>query len=448
MAKKRLPGTIYLNNGRYWWKVKFEGDKKFSYFPLKPVGARFATKDIGTARIIAQEMLTGLQTKNIKRPQDTNGKISNIINHYLVYAKAYYGDEGEKHAGHDLVLLNENFGDILAEDFTSLDFQRLIEALVDTGLARKTINDRIGRVKRLFKWAANQMLIPRSTYDSVALVDRLKKNRAVPRIDDPNETIRAKETGRKRLVPVDIVEKTLPHLSNVVAAMARLQLVTGMRSTEICIMRPCDIDRKGEVWVYTPKNTEGLWDYKTQWREESDVEKEICLGPKAQKIVEPFLFRGKTEYLFKPSESEADHREKKHKNRKTPMMFGNKPGTNNKGIRKFNECFSRDSYRRAITRACEQAFPPPEHLRQNANETKRAFNARLTEAEKTELKAWNKKHAWHPHQLRHTATTLITRELGQDHAQAYIGHSDKAMTALYSRDATLTLAKAAALEVG
>ena len=71
------------------------------------------------------------------------------------------------------------------------------------------------------------------------------------------------------------------------------------------------------------------------------------------------------------------------------------------------------SYRRAITRACEKAFPPP---------------ANVVAEGKAAVRAWRKVHAWHPHQLRHTAGTRIRREFGLEAAAATLGHSSAKLT--------------------
>ena len=66
-----------------------------------------------------------------------------------------------------------------------------------------------------------------------------------------------------------------------------------------------------------------------------------------------------------------------------------------------------------------------------------AFLARLTDAERDELQAWQDQHRWHPHQLRHTAGTLIRQEFGLEAAQLALGHSSAKVTdAVYAeRDA-------------
>ena len=90
---------------------------------------------------------------------------------------------------------------------------------------------------------------------------------------------------------VEIVEATLPKLPAPVAAMVRLQLLTGMRAGEVMVMRGMDLNTSGPTWVYTPHR------HKNQYR---GLERVIYLGPQAQEAIKPFL-RSKVEaYLFSP----------------------------------------------------------------------------------------------------------------------------------------------------
>lgn len=52
-----------------------------------------------------------------------------------------------------------------------------------------------------------------------------------------------------------------------------MQLLTGARPGETILMRTCDIDTTGPVWVYRPHRHKG---------EHHEHEREIRLGPKAQ----------------------------------------------------------------------------------------------------------------------------------------------------------------------
>jgi integrase len=75
-----------------------------------------------------------------------------------------------------------------------------------------------------------------------------------------------------------------------------------------------------------------------------------------------------------------------------------------------------NTYRHAITRAIERAFPAPEHSKKK--------NA--------ELKAWYKQYHWHPHQLRHNAATFPRKEFGLETARIILGHRSAALTEVYA----------------
>ena len=112
--------------------------------------------------------------------------------------------------------------------------------------------------------------------------------------------------------------------------------------------------------------------------------------------------------------------------------------------------YTRDSYHRAIHRACDQAFPPPDELarakvpargrKKNAMrwETEAEWKRRLGPTKWEKLTAWRREHRWHPHQLRHAAGTRIRREFGLEAAQIALGHSSALITdAVYAeRDLT------------
>ena len=92
-----------------------------------------------------------------------------------------------------------------------------------------------------------------------------------------------------------VVQATLPHLSEVVTDMVRFQRLTGSRPAEVCLVRPCDVDTSGDVWIYRPES------HKT---EHHGRERVICIGPKAQDVLRPYLLREKESYCFVPAESE------------------------------------------------------------------------------------------------------------------------------------------------
>ncbi len=49
--------------------------------------------------------------------------------------------------------------------------------MIDKGLARSVINKRIGMLKKMFRWAASQQLVPVTVYQALATVENLRAGR-------------------------------------------------------------------------------------------------------------------------------------------------------------------------------------------------------------------------------------------------------------------------------
>ena len=65
--------------------------------------------------------------------------------------------------------------------------------------------------------------------------------------------------------------------------------LTGCRPAEVCLVRPCDVDTSGDVWIYRPEL------HKT---EHHGRERIICIGPKGQDVLRPYLLRAEGAYCF------------------------------------------------------------------------------------------------------------------------------------------------------
>ena len=94
--------------------------------------------------------------------------------------------------------------------------------MIDSGLARTTINQRVGRIVRLFKWAVENELVPPGVHHGLKAVAGLQKGRS-----------EARETEPVRPVPDAPVEAIRPHVARQVWAMIELQRLTGMRPGEV-----------------------------------------------------------------------------------------------------------------------------------------------------------------------------------------------------------------------
>jgi len=121
----------------------------------------------------------------------------------------------------------------------------------------------------------------------------------------------ARETAPVTPVSDDVVEKTLPHLPDVVADMVRFQRLTGCRPGEVCVLRPRDVDRSGEIWQYVPAS------HKMQHRGRQRV---IFVGPQAKALLAPYLLRDADAYCFSPEDTDRQRKAKLRAKRKTPVQ--------------------------------------------------------------------------------------------------------------------------------
>lgn len=286
----------------------------------------------------------------------------------------------------------------LASEFGPMQLKIVRQSMIDAGWARTYINQQVAVIVRMFKWGVTEGLIPAGTHMALDLVDGLRRGESG-----------AKETRKRRGIDGATVEATLFFLSPTVRAMIELQQATGARPGEICVLCPCDLDRSGDVWEFKPTEHKGEW---------IDHERTIYIGPRGQDVLRPFLLRAADAYCFSPVESMAWHRAERHARRQTPLSCGNKPGSKSKPRPKRTpkDRYTTDSYRRAIHRACDQAFPAPDDITDD----------------RELMSAWLSEHRWSPHQLRHTMATRVRKEFDIEAAKAVLGHSATNVTGIYA----------------
>jgi integrase len=250
--------------------------------------------------------------------------------------------------------------------------------MIKADLSRGVINARIARIKRVFRWAASEELIPATVVGKLETVAGLEEGRS-----------EAREAKPVLPVPDEIVDKTLPRLPQVVADMVRLQRLTGCRPGEICALRPCDVDRTGEIWCYTPAGHK---------MEHLGRQRVIFIGPRAQQILLPYLLRDATAFCFSPNESEQKRKRTMRENRKTKVQPSQVNRAKKNPKRKPKNGFNTQSYANAIRRACRKA----------GIET------------------------WSPNRLRHLAATNIRKRFNLEAAQVVLGHANAEVTQLYA----------------
>ncbi len=334
-------------------------------------------------------------------PPSKEPSMAEIMVAYLEYAKGYYVKNGNVTNEYTMMreslkFIRKSCSTLPASQFGPKRLKEIRQDMIAAGHSRKYINSNVDRVRRMFRWAAAEELIEPSIPQALAMVTGLRQGRT-------------EAPDRPPVLPVDdaTVDATLPYVPEIVGDMIRLQRATGMRPAELCMIRPCDLDRSGQVWLYRPES------HKT---EHHGHQRQVLIGPKGQEVLLRYLARDSQAYCFCPCDSEARRRAAQHEARQTPMNQGNRPGLNraDNPQRPAGNQYSTNAYRRAIHRACDKAFKAPKGMQGD------------------ELKAWKAAHRWSPNQLRHSAATEIRKQFGLEAAQVVLGHSRADVTQVYA----------------
>lgn len=316
-----------------------------------------------------------------------------LLDRFLTHAAARY-EGGKEVSRYRLVCrtLAEVCGRSPADEFAPIHLREYRRRLIEQGRNRAVVNRLANAAKLVMRWGVCEGLIP------PVITDRLDK---LPALRAGEEGVR--ERQRRRALRLGDVERTLTHLPPVLVTMVRVQLLTAMRSGEVCAMRPVDIDTTGRVWWYTPES------HKNAHRQH---ERRIPLIPAVQDLLRPYLARPIHAHLFAPAEAEGWYRERRRAERVTPANQGNGPGRNAALNRKRppGQSYSTPSYSKAIGWACRRAWPAPKGI---------------TAEQRAE---WHREHRWSPNLLRHTAAQVVRDQFGAEVAALVCGHRSSSVT--------------------
>ena len=244
---------------------------------------------------LLQEWMAGgpVDRSDLKHGAATKGRaeftVDEVILAFWEHAEAHYrgpdgSPTGEVGNFRDALRpVRRLYGHTRAIQFGPLALRAVRDEMVRSGLARTTVNARVNRIRRVFRWAASLELVPSSVPQGLATVAGLQQGRTP-----------APEPEGVGPVRVGDVEATLPHLPSPVAAMVRVQLVSGCRAGEVVRMRACDIAMVGPIWEYRPSA------HKTAWRGHDRV---VLLGPRAQEVIRGLLKADREAYLFDPCQA-------------------------------------------------------------------------------------------------------------------------------------------------
>ncbi len=184
------------------------------------------------------------------------------------------------------------------------------------------------------------------------------------------------------------------------------------------------------MWSYRPLS------HKNSWRGRERV---IVLGPQAQAVVREFLKEDASRYLFSPRDAVAELHAARGRRRRTKRKPSETRSRRPNAGQAHSPHYDRRSYRQAICRACDRAFPHPTLSTIKPKQ--------LTAEQRVELKEWRAMHRWSPLQLRHTAATQIRARFGLEAAQIVLGHAKADVTQVYA-ERDLVKAQIVMAEIG
>jgi integrase len=401
------------------------------------------------ARVIAELEAHSATPAPVVGPRPSNLTVNEVLLAFMRWAVTHYRTPDGSPTSEigelkwSLRQARELYGHTRAAEFGPRALAAVRQQMVALGWCRTLINRRVERVKRVFRWAASEELVPVTVYAALRTLAGLKKGRT-----------EARES--KEVKPVDPahVAATLPFLTPHLQAMVQLQQLTGMRPGEACGLRLGEVDRSGSEWAYRPSR------HKTAHRGKARV---IHLGPRAQALVTEFL-RGDspppdgfistgladdtarlvTADAYQEAGRDRDAELLRDLTRPVIFVAG---CVVDPAATLFSPRRAREERFRVARRNRKSKVPP-------SQQNQRKANPKLVPA--TEYNPHTYAHAvrvaarkagvphWHPNQLRHLFATEVRKAHGLEAAQVSLGHSRADITQVYAeRDEALAASVAA-----
>lgn len=211
------------------------------------------------------------------------------------------------------------FGATPVAHLSRSDLVSVRQRMIDRKLSRKVINQRVGRIVRVFVWGGDEdrKLVPDSVAAAFRLVSPLKPFRSL-----------AKETEPVGPVPVADLQKVLAVAHPVLKAMLTLQLLTGCRPGEVRLLQKKMVQEVDGACVLDF----GLH-HKMAYKGRKRV---VPIGPQARELLQEWLAKSEPDqHLFRPEFS--------------PKSAG----------RKRRSFYSSAAYTLSVRYACQKAGVPP-----------------------------------------------------------------------------------------
>lgn len=192
-----------------------------------------------------------------------------LIRKYLRHCEEYYGTGPRSTtAAVELAVrpLEATCGHL--EGLTLSDLKRVRETMLEANLARSTINARIDKIVRMYRWLESEDYVEPGTYQRLRTLAHLKRGRS-----------RAAEPPRRLPVDVEVVQMTLQRCQAPLADMLAVQWFTGCRSGSLVVAHSDQFVRDNRHMSWFPEHKTAYLGH----------ELELPIGPKCQLVLAPYL---------------------------------------------------------------------------------------------------------------------------------------------------------------
>ena len=311
--------------------------------------------------------------------EKTEHTVRDILVAFLPYAEKRYSRRQTIFYWKQALGYLRPYADLPADRFGPKKLKEIREALVSLGNARKTINQKLGYIKLVFKWAVSEEMCQEGTYRALT---------TLAPVDEKDEGVPAPRDVKPALW--EHVEATIPYVPSVVhQAVIQLLWNTGLRAMNALTMKWSEIDKAGEVWRYTPTSHKLSWKGKTLTVSLGEASQELLLEYQAARPLKD------CDFLFTPWESDASKLSKQSTlNPKTWSEAMDSVAQRSRST-EYRSC---KCITAAITRAAKKAGVPH----------------------------------WWAHMMRHAYADRVQAALGIEAAKAAVGHSSLDMTRHYA----------------
>lgn len=175
-------------------------------------------------------------------PQEDDAlSIAELVVAYLRFAGTYYVKGGARTSEYAIIRqsmrwLRRFHREDTVSEFGPKSFKAIRERVIAENLSRHTVNTYMSCIRRCFRWGVEEELVPADVFHGLQAVAGLKRGRC-----------EARETNPVKPVSQACIDVVLPLVAPQIAAMIGVQLLTGCRPGEVCLLRGCDLETSGKV---------------------------------------------------------------------------------------------------------------------------------------------------------------------------------------------------------